>query len=710
MFSRADASKVIRSLCGNDATERLVDAVYDGTEGWIQGIKLRAQAIKRNERLGIDTPVNGKNDRIRDYFFCGVLGELAPRHSAHLIRISLFERVSRSLLSSVFPEDDATKILDELLESNALILNCDYESEWYRFHPMFLDVLRHELPTLDTSELREICLDASKWFHENGYVNEAAKYLCMSGDLDYVEGLVETTSGLVRPDKSADSLMWMCRVPAASIPDSPFLCLMVTWSCVTCARLEDADFWMDRFRRLVEGGSVADEISSEAGTFTIKCLSMKYLAMRGEGERALCLCEELLNEVQPTSSSLLSMINQSQGEAYSSIGDYDQAMEHYLKAQASASVSKTTHQLVYNEYSYAMNLYYFGEHDKARQSCEYLIERCPPDFSIYGATCALLARVLIERVEMARVSELLDISNQGLSYYRHVDLYLDIMTSRAMWYLGKGDSSRAFETITEAVLQGERYRDVPREALLSAYFLQAQIALHRGDLNEIQLIERKFALHLKERDVFGALLLDAIRAFALGLRGDDVGEVALLDGMIARAREYGFNRMVVIALVRKTIAHDGLGEKAKAIMALNELIAHARPRGYMSTILSGGKPMKRLLREYATTRQLGGALRAYVKEILSHFEGDDLDDYEVHDKNVTLLQGEYALSAREVEVLRLLNMGLSRTEIAEELSISINTVKNHLSNIYVKMGVRNKSEALELIVRDTAVFERGTSL
>ena len=700
VFTRSQAEEVIQDVCGDRVCAELIDEAYRDTEGWIQGIKLRSQAIARNEKMGVKSLINGRNNLIRDYFSCNILSGLSQDDVEFLLRFSLFDAASRSLVSFVFGAHGVEKF-DKLLVSNAFILNCDYEDEWYRLHPMFQDMLRYELKRIDMSELRGLCLSAGVWFHDNGYPNEAVKYLSMSGDLDYVEGLVEATSGLTRHDKSMDSFSWMCRVPAASIPDSPFLCLMATWSCVTFARLRDADFWIGAFEKLMESGVVTDTISPEVASFSMKCLSMKYYAMQGEGEKALALCEELQDGSWPITSSLLSMINQSQGEAYSSIGDYTQAMDYYLKGQASASVDQTMHQLVFNEYTYAVNLYYCGEHEKAEHSCESLLKKCPPDFAVYGAACALLARILIERDDVERVPELLRISERDLSYYRHVDLYLDIMTGHAVCYLSSGSSSKAFEVITEAILQGERYRDIPRAALLSAYFLQAQIALHRGDLNEMQLIENKFALHLKERDAFGVLLFDAIHAFALRLQGEQLDAVELLDGMISRALKRDFNRMVVIALVEKTLILNDIGEKAQAITSLNELIRIARLRGYMRTILNAGMPMKQLLREYSTTRKLGGTLRTYVKNILLHFETEGFGEYEAADENAAFLEGEYMLTTREIEVLRLLNMGLSRNEIAETLSISINTAKKHLSNIYAKMGVRNKAEALEGFMHGT---------
>lgn len=694
-FALSEAEELIRDTCGSAFSDELIAEAYRDTEGWVQGIKLRAQAIARNETMGIKGPINGKNNLVRDYFICNILSDLPPDDVDFLIRISLFEKINRSLLAFVFGSVAAVERVDRLLAANAFIMNCDYEDEWYRLHPMFLDVLRYELKRFNMGELRGLCLNAAEWFHDSGYPDEAVKYLSMSGDLDYIEGLVEATSGLVRPDMSMDSFAWMCRVSAASVPTSPFLCLMAVWSCVTYARLEDADLWMGAFEELIESGVVTQETSPEMASFTMKCLSMKYLAMEGDGERALLLCEELQDGSWPITPSLLSMINQSQGEAYSYTGDYVQAMDYYLKAQASASVDQTIHQLVFNEYTNAVNLYYCGEHDKVERCCESLLKKCPPDFAIYGAACTLLARILIERDDVSRVPELLHVSENGLSCYRHIDLYLDIMTSHASWHLASGSSSTAFEVITEAVLQGEKYRNVPRAALLSAYFLQAQIALHRGDLNELQLIENKFALHLRKSDIFGILLFDAVRAFALRLQGGDAEVIELLDAMIERALERDFNRMAVIALVERTLILNDMGESALAITSLNELLRIARLHGYMRTILNGGAPMKQLLREYSTTRKLGGVLRTYVKDVLLHFEAESSDKREASDESTAFLESEYMLTAREIEVLRLLNMGLSRNEIAETLSISINTAKKHLSNIYAKMGVRNKTEALE---------------
>lgn len=220
-ITQVEAEELVRDSCGSAFSDELIAEAYRYTEGWIQGVKLRAQAIARNETMGIKGPINGKNNLVRDYFTCNILSDLPPDDVDFLIRVSLFEKINRSLLAFVFGSAVAIERFDRLLAANVFIMNCDYENEWYRLHPMFLDMLRYELKRFNMSELRGLCLNAAEWFHDNGYPDEAVKYLSMSGDLDYIEGLVEATSGLVRPDMSMDSFAWMCRAPAASVPTSP---------------------------------------------------------------------------------------------------------------------------------------------------------------------------------------------------------------------------------------------------------------------------------------------------------------------------------------------------------------------------------------------------------------------------------------------------------------------------------------------------------
>lgn len=128
-ITQAEAEELVRDSCGSAFSDELIVEAYRDTEGWIQGIKLRAQAIARNETMGIKGVINGKNNLVRDYFTCNILSDLPPDDVDFLIRVSLFEKINRSLLAFVFGSAVAIERFDRLLAANVFIMNCDYENE-----------------------------------------------------------------------------------------------------------------------------------------------------------------------------------------------------------------------------------------------------------------------------------------------------------------------------------------------------------------------------------------------------------------------------------------------------------------------------------------------------------------------------------------------------------------------------------------------------
>ncbi|MDO4290172.1 MAG: LuxR C-terminal-related transcriptional regulator [Eggerthellaceae bacterium] len=520
----------------------------------------------------------------------------------------------------------------------------------------------------------------------------------MSSDTGYAESLVEAIYSLSRPRKETNPLLWLCEIESTQFEDSPLLCMLAAWTCVTTARLADADRWTKALERVMAQEENKAAISPELASFAVKCLRMKYLAMAGDGTRALQLCDELLNCGQEVKPSLRSMINQSEAEAYESTGNYEQAMELYLKAQASATVDNTMHQLFFNEYTYALALYYRGEHADALKCCEDILKKCPEDFAIYGASCSLLARVLIEVDEIDRVPELIDTSLNRLSHYRHIDLYLDIKMAQSIWLASRGRASDAYEAIVEATIHGEQYEHVPRATLLSAYYLQAGMAKKQRNTRELKIIEQKFSNIVHDEDLFNQLLLLTIRAYILELDDRKREAATMFDQAFTQAHAKNFNRMGLNALVEKTMLLSALGEKTKTQAALSELIHVASKQGFARTILSAGEPLRQLLRDFSTSRNANGPMRTFTKALLLKFEKERPSTEGRPNGDEGLFANDASeLTEREVEVLKLLNMGMQRQEIAEVLCISINTVKKHLANIYTKLGVKSRNEAIERI-------------
>lgn len=518
-FSVSEVEEVL-GLRGDEVVcKQVVARVYDKTEGWPKGVRLAARVISRGEDVSCGLAFDGSSRLVKDYFHGQVLAGLSDELRSFLTQLSLFERFNANLIGYAFEDEKCEALLDEAISLNAFVLGGEDGGGWSRLHPLLADALSTDLDQTKLERVRWRCLLASEWFHENRLRNEAAKYLIMSIDTEYVESLVEGIFGLTRPAGEASSLLWMSRVRASEFDDSPLLCALSVWTDITTARLADAGMWEKRLEKAIQEKREGFAFPPECVDFANKCTKMKRCAMSGRGREALALCEELLDGRWLVKPALRSMIYQSEAEAYEHMGNYDQAMELHLKAQASSSVDETRHQDFFNAYTYATILYYRGDHAEARECCEAILRRCPEDYSIYGAACALLARIKIECDDRGQVSDLLERAQRRVSCYCHVDLYLEMKMAQSSYLFSLGRESDAYETIVEAVLHGEQYESIPRQVLLLAYFLQAEIALTQGNERELKIIEQKIAPCAHEDDYLGQLFLAQVQAYLLKLEG-----------------------------------------------------------------------------------------------------------------------------------------------------------------------------------------------
>lgn len=143
----------------------------------------------------------------------------------------------------------------------------------------------------------------------------------------------------------------------------------------------------------------------------------------------------------------------------------------------------------------------------------------------------------------------------------------------------------------------------------------------------------------------------------------------------------------------KALVLSETGERSKAQAVLSGVLKIASRKGYVWSLLKEGEPLRDLLKGYSASRKAAPAVRSYLKSLLLKFEAEEFSKRQ-GPLGSCLDASAYLLTPRELEVLNLLNVGLSRQEIADALCISLNTVKKHLANIYSKMGVSTREEAV----------------
>jgi LuxR family maltose regulon positive regulatory protein len=143
-------------------------------------------------------------------------------------------------------------------------------------------------------------------------------------------------------------------------------------------------------------------------------------------------------------------------------------------------------------------------------------------------------------------------------------------------------------------------------------------------------------------------------------------------------------------MVLQAVALHAHGENEQAVQLLGDALALAEPGGFIRTFVDEGPPMARLLYE-ALNLEIAPD---YVRRLLAAFptkEPERTDPSKTHAPHTELIE---RLSEREIEVLQLIAQGLTNQEVATRLYLSLHTVKVHAHNIYGKLGVKNRTQAV----------------
>lgn len=164
----------------------------------------------------------------------------------------------------------------------------------------------------------------------------------------------------------------------------------------------------------------------------------------------------------------------------------------------------------------------------------------------------------------------------------------------------------------------------------------------------------------------------------------------LLEPLLREMEREGRTGTVIEIQVLKALAFQAQGDSAQALTSLAHALSLAEPGGYLRIFVDEGTPMMRLLYQAAER----GIAPEYTGRLLAAFPDSEFEPAASSETEKLKSQMVEPLSERELEVLQLIAEGFSNQEVAQQLVLSLPTVKWHTSNIYGKLGVKNRTQAV----------------
>lgn len=744
-FTPAEAADFLNQVMALDLSAAEVAVLEERTEGWIAGLQLAALSLQGRPAGTPDVArfvkaFAGDNRYIVDYLVEEVLQRQPERVRSFLRQTAILDRLSGPLCDAVTGQNDGVALLDALERGNLFVVPLDDQRHWFRYHHLFADVLVAHALQAEPAHVVLLHQRASDWYEQNGLRVDAIRHALAAKDFVRTAGLVElawpTMDGSFQ---TATWLGWARAIPDAMVRVRPVLRVAYAWALLNGgeldaaeARLIEVEQWLESFvdaqarqqapstphpggdtqaaSAAVPGAVIVDEAQFRTLPASI-ATARSYLAQsRGDlpvavkyGQRALDLLPATDHLRRGPAAALLGLAQWASGDLAAAYQTLAAAMAGFQKVGNLHFATSVTSGLA------DIRTVQGRLHDAIRsytQSLQLVLAQHEIDTRpLIRGTANLylgLSELIHEQgnLELAtqhllRAEELGD--QAGLPDWRY-----RLYRTQARFKATAGDFTGALDRL-DAAERNFRSTPVPEARPLGA--LKTQVWVAQGRLRDARRWVQEQGLSVDDEPSFlrefEHMTLARVLIADLAHNPDDHIMPALLRFLarLQQAAEAG-GRMgsVIEILVLQALAHQAQGDLAAAIVVLERALRLAEPEGYVCLFVNEGAPMARLLSVAA--RQ--GMLPDYSGKLLAAFAPVDVTPpHPVQDRTTPVLPPSAAiqpliepLSARELEILQLIAQGLSNDEIGARLFLALSTVKGHNRNIFGKLQVQRRTEAI----------------
>ncbi len=729
-FSLEEAAEFLNQVMGLNLSVEDVAVLEARTEGWIAGLQLAALSMQGlSDTASFIKSFTGSNHFVLDYLMEEVLQQQCESVQAFLLRTSILERLCGSLCEAVLlaPIGSGQETLEYLEHANLFIVPLDNERRWYRYHPLFVDLLRQRLLrsiALSTGEEKSgmdedmdvhvLNRRASEWYEHNGSAADAIHHALAAKDFERAATLIELAVPEMRRNRqgaTVTELGWLKALPDELIRVRPVLSVAYAYALfgggeleAVDARLRDAEWWLDTTADMRErpespaaGMVVVDEEEFRRLPGMIALLRAAQALARGDMPETVKNARRVLDLAPEDAHLMLGGAASQLGLAAWTSGDLDTArrmtadgmanvrLAGYISPAIGGAIVLADIQITQGCLHEAMTTY--------ERALQWATEPGAPVLRGAADMYVGMSALHYEHNDLKTATQHLltsqtlgELAGLPQNPYRWCAAMARIREA-------EGDLDGALDLLDQA----ERLYDgalSPNVRPIATRKTRVWVA--QGRLGEALGWAREQGLSVEDdlsylREFEHITLARVLLARYLSDRADgSISEVmGLLERLLKAAEEGGRTGSVIEILVLQAIAYHAQGNHTAALLSLENALALAEPQGYVRIFLDDGPSIMELLSE-AVSR---GFMSDYTGRLLAAFESERL--ISADKPGLTFSQPLIEpLSQRELEVLKLLRSDLSGPEIAQKMSVSINTFRTHTKNIFIKLGVNDRRAAI----------------
>jgi len=636
-----------------------VSLLIGQTEGWISGLQLAGLSLKEN---GVNPDFirrfNGHQRDIADYLLEEVFQHQTDKTRAFLLRTSFLSRMNSSLCEAVTGQTRAQAQLEWLERHHLFIVPLDEERGWYRYHHLFADFLRLRFRERDKKQWRQAHAKAAAWFEKNGFAEEAVDCLIEGGYYANAVKLIEKLLPALMQTQWTVLYGWFAVIPDEYISAIPMIDNFYMGILMIIGQWDLAEARAQRAELLLHRGDASmQESDRRLAAGNLHLLQAMMALYRRDLARSSDYFEKFDRHLPEGSIFQKLNGNSAQGTQLGDMLAYMndlRAAERYLKLWVSRWENRRNYPFVGHFMASCSELMYeWNCLDEAERYARSALDRedVQPFAQIYVKAALIASRVLHAKENGQEATVLLERA-KSLIATPDYQLFARRIDGRLACQLFHQDAGRLAAQWLKAC--GLACNDAIAQAKFAEYYLLAEVLGKLGQSTQ--------AMHVLERLYQLASAADCLRD-------------------------------KIRVLILKSLLLDKLGSREDALMKLEHALHLGESEKYCRSFIDQGKPMAELLLDYVQRRQSGFIRPSdktvslpYVKRLL-HAMNESLPSLPP--------QLPALLTRQETRIVGMIERGMSNKEIAEQLQAAVATVKSHIKNIYLKLEVNSRLQALQ---------------
>lgn len=690
-------------------TPATLAALEQQTEGWIAGLQLAVLALRvSGDAVADETSLATAAANAADYLVDEVLAGQPPAVQVFLLKTAIFDRFSAALAAASGAADDpqwpAQECLAWIQRADLFIVPLDDQRQWYRYHHLFQEMLRHRLhERCGAEEISRLHRAAADWLAGQGLVDEAMQQALAGGAPEQAAGMMECElcTALNRDDRPTLE-RWLRLLPEALIERRPWLLMIRAWVQSWAWQIDDVARTLSQVEALL-AAPVADDAAGPAAVDQ-RLLRGQILGLRGQ-EAFLCnrnaqtvaWCREALDLLPVPWKFARGGFTLYLALGMHALGQGEEA-ERLLLAEYEGCRDKTDPYALRLLQALSFNYLQGNRLEAVRQSAQELLHQATRAGLpvVLGWAHYFLGRVAYQWNDLEKAArhfaEVVD-----RRYAVHAHAARNGMIGQAQTHAARGELDLAWQSWQQL---SQLDLDLTGHESDQTRSLRARLLLLQGDLTGAARWADSFTTPLPDRPLIWPQHPHIAKANILLARGapaDVQQALAIADAYLALARRTYCTRSAITALLLRALAQQKQGRTRAADDALQQAVELAQPGGASRVFVDMGPQMRAMLSRLADQ----GIVAQAIQPILAAFAEQQAASGVREGGAQPTLHGALRVSGlvepltlREWEILTLLREPHSGKEIAGQLCISTATLKRHTSNIYSKLGVHNRWDAV----------------